>query len=625
MTYCSLSDCVADLESKKLLIRIDDEVDPNLEIAEIQRRAYKAKAPAILLTRVKGCRFSVLINLYGTEQRTNYLFHKTMSGVQQAIRMKTTPGELFSEAFGIGKKNMQLGKLTDAIKSARYALPKQVYAQKAPVLKNEIDLCDLPMLRAWPLDGGAFITLPQVFTRDPETNDVKRSNLGMYRIQLSGNEYEPNQEIGLHYQIHRGIGVHHQKAIRMQRPLKVSIFIGGPPAHTFAAVMPLPESVPEIFFAGMLAGRRWRYVLHEDAVISADADFCITGTLIDGMTKPEGPFGDHLGYYSLKHPFPVMRVEHVYHRDGAIWPYTVVGRPPQEDTHFGGLVHKIAGPALPSQIPGVMAVNAVDAAGVHPLLLAIGSERYIPYEKLMPREILTQANAILGFGQCSLAKYLWIIDGAGTDAVPDIEDIKAFLIYALERINFARDLHFQTSTTMDTLDYSGTAVNEGSKVVIAAAGPPIRTLIKELPNDICLPEGCGNPKWVLPGVVAVNASPYCDSKENNTWLKSVSDYSEWLNGIALIVVVDDSDFVSESLDNFLWVTFTRSNPSHDCHGAQAHTKNKHWACEAPLIIDARIKKHHAPILEEDLKVTQRIDVLCESNATLKSILMHQRN
>ncbi|MFT5207690.1 MAG: 4-hydroxy-3-polyprenylbenzoate decarboxylase, partial [Candidatus Omnitrophota bacterium] len=508
---------------------------------------------------------------------------------------------------------------------ARYTLPKQVAPQKAPVFKNEISLNELPMLRSWPLDGGAFITLPQVFTRDPESKDVKRSNMGMYRIQLAGNEYEPNQEVGLHYQIHRGIGIHHQKAISMKKPLKVSIFIGGPPAHAFAAVMPLPESVPEIFFAGMLAGRRWRYALHEDAVISADADFCITGTLVDGVTKPEGPFGDHLGYYSLKHQFPVMRVEHVYHRDGAIWPYTVVGRPPQEDTHFGALVHKIAGPALPSQIPGVSAVNAVDAAGVHPLLLAIGSERYIPYEKLIPREILTQANAILGFGQCSLAKYLWIIDGTGSDAVPDISDIKAFLIYALERIDFARDLHFQTSTTMDTLDYSGTAVNQGSKVVIAAAGAPIRELITKLPKDLSLPKGLNNPKWVLPGVVAVNAPPHNDSEKSIAWLKGVSEFSDWLKGIALVVLVDDSNFVSESLDNFIWVSFTRSNPSHDCHGNQAHISNKHWACDAPLIIDARIKKHHAPILEEDPKVTQRIDALCESNSVLRSVLKVQKD
>ncbi len=204
--------------------------------------------------------------------------------------------------------------------------------------------------------------------------------------------------------------------------------------------------------------------------IYADADFCISGVVDPDAQKPEGPFGDHLGYYSLTHPFPFMRVDRVLHRSQAVWPFTVVGRPPQEDTVFGELIHELTGPVIPTVLPGVKAVNAVDASGVHPLLLAIGSERYVPYQPTtQPQEILTQANAILGQGQMSLAKYLWIIDQA---SAPDlnVNQIDEFLCRTLERVDWRRDLHFQTRTTIDTLDYSGSGFNQGSKVVVAAAG-----------------------------------------------------------------------------------------------------------------------------------------------------------
>ena len=250
------------------------------------------------------------------------------------------------------------------------------------------------------MDGGAFVTLPIVYSEDISKKGVMNSNLGMYRVQLSGNDYELDHEIGLHYQIHRGIGVHQAKANELGKPLPVSIFVGGPPSHTFAAVMPLPEGLSELTFAGALGGRRFRYLRKNGHLLSADADFVICGKVYPNETKIEGPFGDHLGYYSLKHEFPMMRVENVYHRKDAIWPFTVVGRPPQEDTSFGDLIHEITGSIIPSEIPGLHEVNAVDEAGVHPLLFAIGSERYTPYAEVkQPAELLTIANHILGFGQ----------------------------------------------------------------------------------------------------------------------------------------------------------------------------------------------------------------------------------
>jgi 4-hydroxy-3-polyprenylbenzoate decarboxylase len=441
-----------------------------------------------------------------------------------------------------------------------------------------------------------------------------RSNLGMYRVQLAGNRYQGNQ-VGLHYQIHRGIGVHHAAAVRRGEPLKVSVFVGGPPAHMLAAVMPLPEGLSELLFAGMLNRRRFRLARRDGFACSAEADFVITGTIDPERTLPEGPFGDHLGYYSLVHDFPVLEVDAIYHRDDPVWPFTVVGRPPQEDTTFGKLIHELTEPMVPVELPGVKAIHAVDAAGVHPLLLAIGSERYVPYGEREPREILTSANALLGFGQCSLAKYLFIV-AAEDDPGLGVEDIESFLRHLLTRVDFRRDLHFQTRTTIDTLDYSGTALNSGSKLVVAAAGRARRELSSRTPDAI------SNGLVVFPGVLALEAGSFPGysrvEDEIEALAKSLS--SADLRGFPLLVLADDPRFTAANLRNFLWVTFTRSNPSHDVHGVGSFIEHKHWGCDGPLIIDARLKPHHAPPLVEDPDVTKRVDALASKGKSLHGIL-----
>jgi len=302
--------------------------------------------------------------------------------------------------------------------------------------------------------------------------------------------------------------------------------------------------------------------------------------------KPEGPFGDHLGYYSLVHNFPFLKVDKVYAKKDAIWPFTVVGRPPQEDSQFGKMIHYITGKAIKNEIPGLKAINAVDESGVHPLLLAIGSERYTPYNPTkQPQELLTIANHILGTGQMSLVKYLFICDEENS---PNVNKEKEYFTHFLERVDWKRDLHFQTKTTMDTLDYSGDRLNEGSKVVIAAAGEIKRTLSENLLN-IELPNGFSNPKLVSNGNLVVEGK-----SEINKLILSLENQD--LDGIGLITLVDDSSFVCDDFSNWLWVTFTRSNPASDIYGLDSETREKHFSCYIP-IIDARIKKHHAPVLE----------------------------
>jgi 4-hydroxy-3-polyprenylbenzoate decarboxylase len=612
MGYRSLRQCVDDLEHNGMLVRVTEEVDPHLEMAAIHRRVFESGGPALLFTNVRGTRFPAASNLFGTLERARFLFRDTLGRVEKLVELKYDPAALLKRPL----------RFLPVTRTAASALPLR-RQRGAPILHGRTRISELPQIVNWPMDGGPFITLPQVYTEDVTQPGVRHANVGMYRVQMAGNDYLLDEEIGLHYQIHRGIGVHQAKANAAGQPLKVSIFVGGPPAHTLAAVMPLPEGLPEVVFAGTLGNRNFRY-FYDDAghCVSADADFVITGLVHPHMVKPEGSFGDHLGYYSLVHQFPVLKVERVYHRRDAIWPFTVVGRPPQEDTSFGELIHEISGSAIPQEIPGVKAVHAVDAAGVHPLLLAIGSERYTPFEReRRPQEILTIANHILGKNQLSLAKYLWIC-AHEDDPSLDVKDVEGFFRHMLERLDFTRDLHFHTRVTIDTLDYSGIGLNQGSKLALAAAGPKRRTLWTEPPGTLSIPRPFAEPRLVLPGVLAVQAPPFTSynavTAEISTLEQGLSGQD--LAGLALLVLCDDAAFAAASIDNFVWVTFTRSNPSHDVHGIGEFTEHKHWGCRGPLIIDARRKPHHSPPLEPDPAVERRVDRLGQRGASLHGII-----
>lgn len=628
MGFRSLRDCVDTLRREGACLVIDHPVAPHLEIAEIQRRLFRAGGPAVLFTRPRGSSFPVLINLYGTTQRITRIFADSLDRVRRLVELKIDPTAALRSP----------GRYWRSPYDALSMLPKSV--PRGPVIARSTTLSKLPQVVAWPGDGGPFVTLPAVYTEDPARPGLKHSNLGMYRVQLSGNDYLSDREVGLHYQIHRGIGLHHAAALARGEPLKVSIFVGGSPAMAVAAMMPLPEGLSEIPFAGVLAGHRIPMIRRPGRPsIYADADFVIEGTVHPGETKPEGPFGDHIGYYARKHDFPLMRVENVWHREGAIWPITVVGRPPQEDTLFGWLVHELTGPVIPTVLPGVTSVHAVDASGVHPLLLAVGTERYMPWKRSdRPAELLTQASAILGQGQLSLAKYLFIVNGTDCPGL-DAHHIRPFLAALLARVDWRRDCHFHTETTIDTLDYSGSGFNVGSKLVVAARGPAIRDLSAEVPAGITLPYGFANPRIALPGVVVVSGPrvepcPQLDAPNDAAIWEPVTE-ARWttdidrltsaigpdhpLRSFPLVVIVDDADFAAASLENFLWVTFTRSNPAVDVHGIGATTRHKHWGCRGPLVIDARLKPHHAPPVEEDPAVTAAVDALCRRGAPLAGL------
>lgn len=603
--YKDLKSCLDDLEKHNHLIRITEEVDPHLEMAAIQLRVYEMNGPALVFENVKGCEFKCASNIFGTLERSKFIFRDTFTKMQTLIDLKNNPIK--------GLKNPL--KYVNIALTAFSALPLKNPFSK-PVLYKETTIDKLPLITHWEKDGGAFVTLPQVYTEDADKPGIMNSNLGMYRIQLTGNDYILNKEIGLHYQLHRGIGVHQAKANKLGKPLKVSIFIGGPPSHTLAAVMPLPEGLSEATFAGALGKRRFRYTYKDGFCVSTDADFVITGEVFPNENKPEGPFGDHLGYYSLKHDFPLMKVHKVYHRKDAIWAFTAVGRPPQEDTSFGELIHELTGDAIKHELPGVKEVHAVDAAGVHPLLLAIGSERYTPYNQTkQPAELLTQANLILGKGQLSLAKFLFIT--ADETHKVSTHNEKEFYKFMLERIDLKRDLHFYTNTSMDTLDYSGSGLNTGSKIVVAAYGDKKRELGTTISDEFKSLRTFINPCLVFDGVVIFQGNKF------QSYDKAKQEFEDFNNEVKenlfsqfpLIVIADDSEFTAENLKNWLWVTFTRSNPSHDIYGINSKIEFKHFACDA-MIIDARIKPHHAPVLEKNPEIEKRIDKLFEKGGSL---------
>ena len=603
--YKSLEQALLDLEKAGMLKRIHAEVDPHLEMAEIARENFRQGGPALLFEHVKGSKFRAACNIFGSDERFNFLFREGFEQTKIAVNFKANPVEFFKNAF---RHPLQLFKAGFAGISS---LPRRSGSIKD---FEECGLSDLPQLVSWPLDGGAFITLPQVATRPSENASVMQTNVGMYRIQISGNDYVPNEECGLHYQIKRDIARHHQKALE----------IGGPPSHTFAAVMPMPENLSELLFAGMLGNRRFRYFEHEGYLVSSDADFCILGELEPDL-KPEGPFGDHIGYYSGKHDFPCMKVKKVLCKKNAIFPFTVVGRPPQEDTLFGKFIHEITKPMVPASLPGVYGIHAVDDAGVHPLCLALGSEAFRPYaspEEREPMELLKTANALLGFNQASLTKYLLIaakedagISADGNAARLDVNNVPAFFGHVLERVHFDRDLHFQTATTIDTLDYTGTSLNHGSKVVIAAAGAKIREL-RNNPSDLktlALPQGFKNATIVMPGVLMIEGPSFNKTPatlENNIEtfreLKDALAHWEFRENYPWISIIDEGALSTDNiLSDFLWLTFTRSDPAQDIYGLDETVENKHWKCKAPLIIDARIKPQHQKQLTIPAEITAK--------------------
>lgn len=565
------------LKSEQDLLIIDEQVDPCLEIAEIHRRVIERQGPALLFTNVKGSSFPVITNLFGTAKRLDLAFgSKPQEFVKDIVNlaetiMPPTPGKLW--------KNRQL-----FIDAARIGLKN---TKEAPILENcqrPARLSSLPMLTSWHSDGGPFVTLPLVYTEHP---GGKGHNLGMYRIQRHN-----DTTTGIHWQIHKGGGYHYFEAEKKDRPLPLTLYIGGPPALMLSAIAPLPEDIPELMLSSLLIGSK--LPMSEDPLgghrLVAQAEFAVKGIVPPHIRKPEGPFGDHYGYNSLEHDYPIFQVSHLYHRNDAIYPATVVGRPRQEDFFIGDYLQDLLSPLFPLVMKGVKELKTYGETGFHCLAAARVSNRY-------SREAFGCGLRILGEGQLSLTKFLVLTDGS-----IDITDFRSLWTHVLERVRWDRDLFVFANVSQDTLDYTGPSVNKGSKAMLMGLG---KEKIRDLPGEFSgtLPGNCSKPVSFMPGTLVIEGSPYSEEPSLGSRLAESRELREW----PAIILVDSSEEATLSMQEFLWTFFTRFEPAADIYGSATSVKRFHVGLESPVVFDCRMKPWYTEVLEVDDETKALVD------------------
>jgi len=574
----NLRSFIEQLRREHLIVEVKDEVDPYLELAEIHRRVVEENGPALLFTRVKGSRFPVATNLFGSVRRMELAMGpKPEAIIKQAVSalhqlMPPRLSTLWQERHWL-------------IPAARSGL-RTIPAAKAPVLQNRIspvDLTALPVLTSWQEDGGPFLTLPLVYTEHPVTGE---HNLGMYRVQI----YSENQT-GMHWQIHKGGGFHYYEAEQNGHALPVTVFLGGPPALTIAAITALPEPLPELLYASFLMGDKIDMAeisVHQHRLV-AEAEFAICGQVPPHTRRPEGPFGDHYGYYSLAHDFPVFNVQNIYHRQDAIYPATIVGKPRQEDYYIGEWMQELLTPLFPLVMPGVKSLWTYAEAGFHTLSAATVRESYF-------HEALAHCFRILGEGQLSLTKVL-----LATNKDVDLKDFPRLLETILERFDPARDLVIIHDTAMDTLDYTGRKYNEGSKAIILGLGDPIRQLPATWQAGPLA--GIDKVKAYSAGCLLVSGASFISDEKLPAQLLELEGPA--LASWPLVILVDDTDEISDQTA-FLWTVFTRFDPVWDIYAPQTMHRNA-IEYSLPIIIDARMKPHYPAALEPREDIVKRVD------------------
>jgi 4-hydroxybenzoate decarboxylase subunit C len=545
------------LSRENEIITIETEVDPYLELAEVHRRVIDLGGPTLLFERVKGSPYPVVTNLFGTKRRIDLAFGPKPEAIVREL-IQVAESLLPPKAAELWK-HRSLGR--DLLKLGTRNTTRSPVTQ---VCDSPARLNELPVLTTWQEDGGPFITLPLVYTENPLS---RKHNLGIYRMQV----YD-TQSTGLHWQIQKGGGFHYREAERLGQPLPVTVFLGGPPALILAAIAPLPEDVPELVLASLLAGAKLK--MSRNAVgphrLAAEAEFALVGKALPHKRRAEGPFGDHYGYYSLQHDYPVFEVEAVFHRRDAIYPATVVGKPRQEDFFIGDYLQELLSPLFPLVMPGVRDLWSYGETGFHSLAAAVVQERY-------GREALVSGFRILGEGQLSLTKFLLL-----TDTPQDLRDFPRLLEHVLARCNPATDLFIFSNVSMDTLDYTSGKVNEGSKAIMLGLGQPARELPREFRGQ--LPNGVAAAEVFCGGCLVVQGNSYEEDPEQAARLANETSFAGW----PLLVLHDDVS-VARSSSDFLWSTWTRFEPASDIYAADTKVIRHHLAYTAPIVIDARTK------------------------------------
>ncbi|ANH79072.1 menaquinone biosynthesis decarboxylase [Candidatus Chlamydia sanziniae] len=561
---------VSFLRMQNQLIDVFAPVDPYLELAEIHRRVIENQGPALLFHNVLGSSFPVLTNFFGTQQRLDLLFSRAPDDLITKIAhvLSSKPSiSTFWRSRNLLRRCLSLGL-------------RKAYGRHFPFISMpSVNLYNLPITTSWPEDGGAFLTLPLVYTESPS---LTTPNLGMYRMQRFGHD-----TLGLHFQIQKGGGMHLYEAEQNKKNLPVTVFLSGNPFLILSAIAPLPENISEFLLCTFLQSSKLVYkkVADHPHPLLYDAEFILIGEAIGGKRRPEGPFGDHFGYYSLQHDFPEFKCKKIYHRKDAIYPATVVGKPYQEDFYIGNKLQSYFAPLFPLIMPGVRTLKSYGEAGFHTLTAAVVKERYW-------RESLAIALRILGEGQLSLTKFLML-----TDKHIHLEKFSEVLEAILERMLPNRDLIVFSETANDTLDYTGPALNKGSKAILMGIGSPQRSL----PHKYRGPH--------LPGIT--NLAPFCrgclvleTSKEDLNIEKLLSHpyLQEW----PLIVITNNLKNTLDSEKNFLWHTFTRCAPATDLY-ARYHNVTMHRpGYSFPFIINALMKTSYPKEVAADEKTIQKV-------------------
>lgn len=558
------------------IVEIAAEVDPYLEVAEIHRRVIDQQGKALLFRNVKNSKFPVLTNMFGTNKRIDLAFG---SKPQELVRKAVEMVEVL-----LPPKPKELWNYRDLAYSALKFGTKKV--RRAPVLEQRIEpanLDALPLLQLWHEDGGHFVTLPLVYTESPSSG---KHNLGMYRIQ----RYDA-RTTGIHWQIGKGGGFHYYEAEQRSASLPVSIFLGGAPAMILSAIAPLPEDVPELVLASVLADGKIETVgnpLKNHHRLIAEAEFAVCGSVAPFKRQPEGPFGDHYGYYSLVHDYPVFEAETIFHRKDAVYPATVVGKPRQEDFFIGDYLQELLSPLFPLVMPAVLDLWSYGETGFHSLAAAVVKERY-------SREALSAGFRILGEGQLSLTKFLML-----TDRRQDLRDFAALFEYILERVDWSSDFFVFDRTSFDTLDYASGTINKGSKAMLVGVGDQRRQLKREFTKDV--PHGVRSAKVFCGGCLVVETVGYASDNDLAQRLAKSGAFDDFE-----VVVLHDDISYADSADKFLWATWTRFNPSTDVYAREAKVVHNHISYRAPILIDARMKPWYPAEVEVREDIARMVD------------------
>jgi 4-hydroxy-3-polyprenylbenzoate decarboxylase len=462
MSFNSFQDYLRYLEGQGEVVRISPEVSADLEITEITNRVTKAHGKALLFERVRGSRFPVVTNAFGSYKRVAMAFGQTPDEIAGKIESLIT----LKVPQGIVDKMKLLPRLLELVRIP----PKKV--TRAPcqeVVHTDPDLSIIPALTCWPHDAGKFITLPLVVTASPE--DGTR-NMGMYRIQI----YDKTTT-GMHWQIHKDGRSHFSQYARAKKRMEAAVVIGGDPATVYAATAPLPPGIDELLFAGFIRNKAVEIVRCKtiDLEVPAEAEFVIEGYLDPDERRTEGPFGDHTGFYSPAEDYPVFHVTCITHRKDPVYPATVVGPPPMEDAFLAKATERIFLPLIRTVVPELVDMNLPVEGAFHNCTIVSISKSY-------PMQAQKVMHALWGMGQMMNTKMIIVVDGD-----VNVQDLRAVAWKAFNNVDPVRDLTM-TSGPLDALDHSSPYPLHGSKVGVDATRKIEGETVRAWPEEIRMSE-----------------------------------------------------------------------------------------------------------------------------------------